>query len=452
MKLAILALLSVATATAQTTTALDRYVAAPDSNFEWKLVNTIDGGTHRAYVLEMTSQKWPTEAEVDRPLWKHWVTIIRPPKVTGTTGLLFITGGSNASKPPATPDRMLVEMAINSQSAVAELRMVPNQPLKFGELPNTTVEDQSIAYTWDKFIKTGDEKWPMRLPMTKAAVRGMDAVQQFLATDAGGRLKVESFVVSGASKRGWTTWTTAAVDKRVIAIEPLVIDILNVEKSMEHHWRAYGFWAPAVGDYVAKDLMGWMGTPQNHALMAIEDPFSYRDRLTMPKYIVNAAGDQFFLPDSSQFYWNDLTGEKHLRYIPNTDHSMRNSEAPQNIIGFYDMIARRQKRPRYSWKLNADSIEIVCQDAPTEIKLWQASNPNARDFRLMTIGPEYKATPVTIAADGKYTIKLDKPDKGYTASFVELTFGGKYPLKVTTGVKVLPDVYPFPSPIKHSSN
>ena len=42
----------------------------------------------------------------------------------------------------------------------------------------------------------------------------------------------------------------------------------------------------------------------------------------MPKYIINGSGDQFFCPDSSQFYFNDLKGEKHLRYVPNVDHSV----------------------------------------------------------------------------------------------------------------------------------
>lgn len=455
MKHLLLSLLLLASAEAQTKTALDRYIEAPDANYQWKLVDTLSGDSkYRAYVLELTSQKWLTEAEVDQPIWKHRLTIIRPSKVIGRTGFLFITGGNSTSKPPAAPDAMLIETALATQTAVAELRMVPNQPLKFTEVPNPTVEDQSISYTWEKFIKTGDEKWPMRLPMTKAAVRAMDATTQFLATDAGGRLAVEKFVVAGASKRGWTTWTTAAVDKRVVAIAPLVIDILNVEKVMTHHWRAYGFWAPAVGDYTARELMSWMGTPQNKALMAIEDPYSYRDRLTMPKYIVNAAGDQFFPPDGSQFYWDGLSGEKHLRYVPNVDHSLRGSDAPQNMIAFYDMVARGQARPKYSWKLNNDSIEVQCDDKPTAITLWQATNPNARDFRKETLGAAYKATELPFATDGKYRIALTKPEKGYTASFVELTYpsGGKYPLKVTTGVKITPDTYPFPAPATRSSN
>ncbi len=137
-------------------------------------------------------------------------------------------------------------------------------------------EDDLIAYTWDKFLRTGDEKWPLRLPMTKAAVRAMDAVTAWSASADGGKVTVKRFVVSGGSKRGWTTWTTAAVDARVVAIAPAVIDVLNVQPSFEHHWRAYGFWAPAVDDYVAHGIMSWMGTPQFAALMAIEDPWSYR--------------------------------------------------------------------------------------------------------------------------------------------------------------------------------
>ena len=60
---------------------------------------------------------------------------------------------------------------------VAELRMMPNQPVMFKDDPSRKPrsEDDFIAYTWDKFLRTGDEKWPARLPMTKSAVRAMDA-------------------------------------------------------------------------------------------------------------------------------------------------------------------------------------------------------------------------------------------------------------------------------------
>ena len=291
-------------------TALDRYVAAPDPNFAWKVVSDIPVEGATATLLEMTSQQWFTEKEVERPLWTHWLTVVRPQQVTSDVGFLFITGGGLDRQPPARPPAWMIDMARDTGTVITELRLVPNQPVVFQDDPQKKPrnEDDYIAYTWDKFLRTGDEKWPARLPMTKSAVRAMDAVTAFAASAAGGNVKVSRFVVAGGSKRGWTTWTTAAVDSRVVAIVPMVIDMLNLERSFVHHWRAYGAWSNAVDDYVEHGIMNWMGTPQFRALMKIEEPYEYRDRLTMPKFIVNAAGDNFFLPDSSQFYFDDLKG------------------------------------------------------------------------------------------------------------------------------------------------
>src|SRR5204862_5078553 len=89
-------------------------------------------------------------------------------------------------------------------AVAAEIRMIPNQSLTFtGDHPRT--EDSLIAYTWDKFLRTADERWPARLPMTKSVVRAMHAVTSFCASADGGEVKVDGFVVTGASKRGWTT-------------------------------------------------------------------------------------------------------------------------------------------------------------------------------------------------------------------------------------------------------
>ena len=41
---------------------------------------------------------------------------------------------------------------------------------------------------------------------------------------------------------------------------------------------------------------------------------AYVDRLTMPKLLINTGGDEFFLPDDNHYFWNDLPGEKFVRY------------------------------------------------------------------------------------------------------------------------------------------
>jgi PhoPQ-activated pathogenicity-related protein len=426
-------------------TALDDYVAAPDDSYTWELVDTRQIGDSTMYVVEMTSQTWRPE-NTDRPQWKHHITILKPKGADHNTALLFIGGGKNGGPPPTTPDIVTLTLAKETRSVVAELKMIPNQPLVFNDDGEPRNEDNLIAYTWNQVITTSDPTWSARLPMVKSAVRAMDTVQKVLASDEGGKLGIDKFVVVGGSKRGWTTWLTGAVDRRVVAIIPAVIDVLNVKRSMTHHFEAYGFWAPAVGDYVRHKIMEKQDLPGYELLLQFEDPIRYAERLTIPKYIVNAAGDQFFLPDSSQFYWDELEGEKHLRYVANTDHSLANSDAPQTIAAFYHAIMKNQPRPEYDWHFEDDgSIHVRCKDKPKEVVLWQATNPEARDFRLEKIGRAYKSTPLEPTGEGTYVGNVEEPADGFTAYFVEMTFesGFKFPFKFTSGVRVSPDKLPF---------
>jgi PhoPQ-activated pathogenicity-related protein len=427
-------------------TALDRYVAKPDPNYSFRLVSTVAGTGYTTYMVELTSQQWLTTNEVNRPLWKHWLTIVQPDKVRGTTGLLFIGGGSHRTNPPTSAEAQLALIANATESVVTELRNVPNQPLVFAGEEKGRSEDSLIAYTWDKFLRTGDEKWPARLPMTKAAVRAMDTVTTFCATNGATPAKVEKFFVAGGSKRGWTTWTTAAVDNRVVAIAPIVIDLLNIEPSFQHHWEAYGFWAPAVGDYVRMKIMDWNGAPEYRALMKIEEPFEYRQRMTLPKFLINASGDQFFLPDSAQFYFDQLPGVKYLRYVPNADHSLRGSDAYATLLACYQAVLKDSKLPQFSWRVEPDgTIRVKNSDKPDEVKLWFASNPTARDFRLMTIKDTWQSKPLKDEGGGVYLGKPEKPAQGWTAYYVELTYanGTGTPFKFTTEVRVTPDTLPF---------
>ena len=109
-----------------------------------------------------------------------------------------------------------------------DLQQVPNQPTVFVADPTQKqrYEDAVIAWTWKTFVENPEDPTILlRLPMTKAAVKAMDTAVDFAAKNNYGNIK--KFVVAGASKRGWTTWTTAAVDKRVYAAVPIVMVSFN---------------------------------------------------------------------------------------------------------------------------------------------------------------------------------------------------------------------------------
>jgi PhoPQ-activated pathogenicity-related protein len=433
---------------AEEATALDRYVALPDPNYRYDVVGTLSEDACTAHMLEMTSQQWRSAAEVDRPVWKHWLTITTPREVRTPTGVLIISGGSNRSHAPSRINPLMASLAVRTGSVISELRMVPNQPLTFAGEARQRSEDGIIAYSWDKFLRSGDDSWPLRLPMTKSAVRAMDTVTAFCGSPQGGGLTIDRFVVGGASKRGWTAWTTAAVDRRVVAVVPVVIDLLNIEPSFDHHFRAYGGWAPAVHEYEAMGIMDWAHTSEFRALMQIEDPYSYRDRVIMPKFIVNSTGDEYFAPDSSRFYFDGLGGEKYLRYVPNTDHSLKDRaiDAGESALAFYESIIAGAPRPEFAWRFEDDgSIRVKTETRPTEVKLWQAANATARDFRLRTIGPAYVSSMLEDQGDGLYVGRVPMPSQGWAAYLVEMSFPGPNgnPYTFTTGVRVMPELMPF---------
>jgi PhoPQ-activated pathogenicity-related protein len=400
--------------------------------------------------LELTSQQWRTSSEVDHPLWKHWLTIVEPRHVNTDVGAMIIGGGGDNDAVPGRVSRFLIFFALMTNSVVSELSTVPNQPLTFAGETGGRSEDDLIAYTWDRYLRTGDESWPARLPMTKSVVRAMDAVTDFCRRNGNG-VAVNRFIVGGSSKRGWTTWTTAAVDHRVVGIVPIVIDALNTKRSVEHIYRTYGFWPPSWEPYEKMGILNWIGTPQLDSLLTIEDPFTYRDRLTMPKLIVNSTGDEFFAPDNSRFYFDGLPGQKHLRYLPNSDHSMNGAsvENARTILAFYKSVVQGTTPPSFTTHFDDDgSIRVQTIAKPSAVKLWRATNPHARDFRLATIGKAFQSIDLHDQGGGMYVGMPGTPKSGWEASLIAVSYKGVagQPFTVTTGVRVTPDTLPYGPP------
>lgn len=439
------------TPSGSTSTALDRYVARPTPEYHFEVIKSLEASGYRSHIVSMVSQQWRSRREVDNPIWKHWLTIIEPNHIKARVGVLVIGGGSNTDEAPGKVDPVVADIAVRTGALVAELHMVPNQPLTFTDENKPLGEDDLIAYSWDKYLRTGDETWPLRLPMTKAVVRAMDTIAT-LSMRLHHMPVVDRFIVGGSSKRGWTAWLTAAVDSRVVAIVPVVIDVLNIESSAPHAYRVYGFWPPALQAYEKMGIMKWFGTPQLDALLRIEDPYSYRERITVPKLIVNATGDQYFTPDSSQFYYSGLLGEKYLRYVPNTDHSLRGEayNAARTGIAFVDSIIAGDARPTYTWYWDGNgTIHVRSNEEPLAVKLWQAVNPHSRDFRVQTIGHRaFHSSRLRDRGGFTYAARVPSPSHGFAAYFVELTYATQHDdlLTVTTGVRVTPDILPFGPP------
>lgn len=430
-------------------TALDKYVAAPDPNYAFRLVSRKRAKAGTFYVLHLASQVWRTGRDVDRILWRHWLEVYVPDRVEHDTALLFVTGGDNNSEPPEGPQPILMQIAVDTRSVTARLLDVPNQPLHFLADPEfrARTEDGILAFAWAQYMKDGDTAWLALQPMVKSVIRAMDAVSAFCIDLKPAGTNVRRYVVAGASKRGWTSWLTAAVDPRVIGVAPIVIDVLNMPASMKHQRQAYGHFAEAVHDYVENGVLAAMDSPRGRAATAIVDPYSYRQRYTMPKLIMNSTGDQFFLPDSWQFYWNDLPGPKALRYLPNTNHGLDDS-AYETLRTFYASVLADKPLPRFTWTVEAPGrIRVKVQGKPRKVLAWRAVNPKARDFRLDTIGPAWHSTELAENEPGVYVAEQAAPPEGWAAFLVELVypdpFFPKRTLRLTTGVSVVPERLPF---------
>ncbi len=427
------------------------YVTNVHPEYSYELKKTIEGDGYSVYIIRMVSQQWLSKAIVDETTWWHWLTIIVPDEVDHSAGLLWIGGGSKNTSLPSSVNPIVLEAALATRSVTAEVHNVPFQPLTFaGDHRERLTEDALIAYGWRKFMEGGardeDAVWLSRLPMTTVVVRAMDTITEFLSTQNG--LALDHYVIAGGSKRGWTTWTTAIFDDRVVAIAPVVIDLLNLIPSFDHHWQALGEWSPAIKDYVNEGIMDYKDTPEYRRLLEFVDPYSYLEYLDLPKFLINATGDEFFLPDSWQFYWDDLLGEKHIRYVPNSGHSLSETDAGLSLIAFYHQILRDKPRPEFGWEITDDEIHLSFDPSrvPDRIRLWHIHNPEARDFRIYATGPEWVHTDIPVPNDGLLTIPAGTPETGFTAWFAEAEFnvGAVHPFKLTSGVVVRPDVYPHP--------
>jgi PhoPQ-activated pathogenicity-related protein len=336
----------------------------------------------------------------------------------GDTIFLWNDGG----KPDTLRSFLSFELSRRGKIPVAFLYGIPNQPLFDGKK-----EDGLIAETFVRYLKTEDESWPLLFPMAKSVVRAMDALQSFSREEW--KTELKSFVVSGASKRGWTSWMTGAADSRVKAIAPLVIDMLNFGKQLPHQVLSFGKPSEMIRDYTERGLIPIPDSPVGRKLWAMVDPWMYRDKMTMPKMIINGANDPYWPQDALNLYWDDLKGDNRLLYVPNAGHGLEQTYADgkkdrNRVISTLSAFARCEIRnepmPKMSWKHGEEgndlTLEVTCDPAPKAARLWVSDSATRDNRKSIWKEQEAKLNNRTVAGS------VDKPREGWRTFFAECEF------------------------------
>lgn len=397
------------------------YVNAPDDSYGWRVVKEeMVGQTHVTH-LEVISQIWRGIT------WTHRVQVITPQEMKyPETALLLITGGA-----PGREELTFLGMAAVALSApMVVLGDIPNQPL-FDDLR----EDALIAYTFEQYLRTGEPDWPLLFPMTKAAVRTMDAIEEY--TGEAWERPVTSFVVTGASKRGWTTWWTGAVvPARLKGIAPMVYDNLDLPDQMRHQVEAWGDYSEMIHDYTERGLPDLLAFEQGRTLAEMVDPHSMRKRITMPKLIITGTNDAYWPLDAANLYWDEIPEPKYILYVPNSGHGLDDLMRVINAqIGFFLCCTDRAPLPQPRWRFEEGRyLKLIVEpgSGASRVTEWTAHSPT-RDFRPA----RWKQEPA-LERDSEYIARLLYPEEGYAALFAEIVYdvgGREFP--ISTNVRIV---------------
>lgn len=382
---------------------LDAYLARPEPVYTWEKKSEKRVGDVLVEELRLVSQTWQGH------VWEHRVQVCRPERLRFSDFAIVRNTGGNGG---AGDEAMNLLLARECGCTVATMFNNPMQPL-YGGL----YEDALIAYTWQKFLETGDETWPLHFPMAKAVLKTMDALQAHTK----GRL--QRFLVFGASKRGWTTWLVgASQDKRVVGIAPQVIDVLKVPQQIPHQLDMLGGKpSEEIEDYVRTGFDKILLTPQGKKLMDLEDPISYRDRLTLPKLLQLGTNDRYWAQDALNLYWDDLRGPKWVLYAPNSGHGLEDrARVMATLAAFGRSLAARRPWPTLSWKWTPE-------DGGARLR-FQSTAPIASARLFRCLGPttdfrdqKWSSVELTPSTQG-FDTWMPKPRRGFAAAYGEASF------------------------------
>jgi len=485
---------------------LDTYMNKPDPHYGWfdtgERVKMALGGT--GYLLNVTSQAWRNEDEAyvehndgfRTSVWSHQVLVIVPDKLKiRNKAAIYNTGGCNEHPgiPKATDEEPLFMNAVSEQTGAITVALfqIPNCHMVYPSDPSgkRRSEDAMIAWAWKEFMDSGDPEWLPHLPMAKAVMKAMQAVQEFTTQES--IAEIDGWLVAGASKRGWTTWMVGAANcpscPNVEALAPIVPIVPNLREGVHHMWRAYGGFSFAFNDYTAVNFTTQIDSDGIKELFKICDPMAYISRLEkIPKTVVCSSDDEFMMMEWTANWFDDFNknGEMNLWIGANVEHSMATGVVGlEKTLGNYaNSVFLGGKRPKFSHNLDKTNGEITVQIPADQahgkvvLRHGHTLSHKQRDFRWVSAATEgkdgndtcvaprvgpfsvmgsnaciqpiiWKGTTLNETSPGVYVAKIPTPKIGWVGAFVEVFFpsdtGLSTEYQFTTPGMVWPQTLPF---------
>jgi len=319
---------------------IDEYVNRPEPVFTWndtgaRVRPLIFGGM--GYVINVTSLSWLNTSIVsgdNGAVWSHQVVVVVPKVLKTNTSIIYLTGDcSNPSLPkPDDEELLVVARAAEKAGAIGVVvHQIPNCPLVFASDPaqRRRGEDALIAWSWRDFLNdpSRSPERLVRLPMVKAAYQCMRAVEEFTRKEGLG--SPDGWVVSGASKRGWTTWMVGAAYAgcpscpKVAGLAPLVPIVPDIHAEVHRQWKSYNGFTFAFKDYVDAGIIAQIDSDAFEELGQIVDPKYYAQRLAaLPKVVVDSSDDEFMQFDWTEIWRSAFEENTRLLIAPNSEHSL----------------------------------------------------------------------------------------------------------------------------------
>ena len=263
-----------------------------------------------------------------------------------------------------------------------------------------------MAFTWAMYFK--DMSRPelnVYFGMVRAAVRAMDAMTEFMKDRFA--VDMEDFMFTGESKRGWTTWLTAAVEhferKRVKAIVPSVWDGINLQEVFQNQWQSFNGWSFAIADYVENGITTKLGSPEEIHLQNMIDPYFYRSRLTVPKLVITGVRDEFQMVDDERYWWDRLPSgpigqglsdgnTKWLLKGPNLEHNTAGISSMFITGAWVSYLLNDWDIPYLTWDYDPQNGDVTAHPKGgnvLSVSMWHATTCNnaRRDFRAAKVPP-----------------------------------------------------------------